>query len=140
MGEEHLHHVHIFSMDISESINWWKKNLSAEICFDGVMGGSRNVFMRVGEGRLHFYDQKPKSFVSGTIHHLGIRVKNVKETVSRMKNNGVEFRNSVRSFDGWAYSMCAAPDNILLELFEVSAHINNNDLKKYFSDTSSQFS
>ncbi|MBR71732.1 MAG: hypothetical protein CMM30_02175 [Rhodospirillaceae bacterium] len=139
MGEGHFHHVHIFCTDISKSIDWWQTNFSAEICFDDIMGGSRNVFVRVGEGRLHFYDQAPKTFATGTIHHLGIRVENLGETVLMMKNNGVEFRNPIRSFDGWAYSMCLAPDNILLELFEVSNEIKDPKLLNYFSDSSSHF-
>lgn len=134
MNQCHLHHIHLFCENISVTIKWWQENLDATICFDGAMGGSRNVFMRVGEGRLHLYDQKPKGISKSAIHHVGIRVDDINKVVSNMKSNGVSFRNAIRYFDGWAYVMCLAPDSVLLEIFEVSGTLNDKDLDEYFSD------
>ena len=139
MNHSHLHHAHIFSSDISKSLEWWKSNFDAVIYFDGEMGGSRNIFIKVGEGRLHLYDQQPRGLDFNAIHHLGIRVLNIDEAVLRMRDNGVNFRNSVRRFEGWSYIMCSAPDNILLEVFEVSGNLENKNLREYFSDSSSEF-
>jgi catechol-2,3-dioxygenase len=49
----HLHHVHLFSRDLTAAIAWYKRALGAEVCYDGNFGGSRNVFMKIGSGRIH---------------------------------------------------------------------------------------
>jgi len=69
----HLHHVHLFSHDLSAAIDWYKRALSAEVYYDGDFGGSRNVFMKVGSGRIHLYSQAPRHKGSGAVHHIGIR-------------------------------------------------------------------
>jgi catechol 2,3-dioxygenase-like lactoylglutathione lyase family enzyme len=61
----HLHHVHLFSHDLSAAIDWYKRALSAEVYYDGDFGGSRNVFMKVGSGRIHLYSQAPRYKGSG---------------------------------------------------------------------------
>ena len=57
---ESLHHVHIFARDIDATIAWWRDMLGGELIYDGVLAGSRNVFMRIGSGGLHLYDQPPR--------------------------------------------------------------------------------
>ena len=57
---ESLHHVHIFASDIDATIAWWREKLGGELVYDGVLAGSRNVFMRIGSGGLHLYDQPPR--------------------------------------------------------------------------------
>ena len=57
---ESLHHVHIFARDIEATIAWWRDMLGGELVYDGVLAGSRNVFMRIGSGGLHLYDQPPR--------------------------------------------------------------------------------
>ncbi len=103
MSEYHLHHVHIFCTDIDITINWWVKHLKAEIAFDGIMGGSRNVFLRIGEGRLHLYDQSPRNDGKNSIHHIGIRVKALNTLYKRLIQNGLELRSPIRQFDNWSY-------------------------------------
>jgi hypothetical protein len=44
----HLHHVHLFSRDLTAAIAWHKRALGAEVCYDGDFGGSRNVLMKIG--------------------------------------------------------------------------------------------
>ena len=136
MSEYHLHHVHIFCTDIDITINWWVKHLKAEIAFDGIMGGSRNVFLRIGEGRLHLYDQSPRNDGKNSLHHIGIRVKDLNTLYKRLIQNGLELRSPIRQFDNWSYIMCEAPDGILLELFQVNEKELERELAGYFGDNS----
>ena len=115
---ESLHHVHIFASDIDATIAWWRDMLGGKLVYDGVLAGSRNVFMRIGSGGLHLYDQPPRDEGRGAVHHIGIRSDDLRALVARMKAQGVAFRSDIREFGTWRYIMCAAPDDVLLELFE----------------------
>ena len=115
---ESLHHVHIFARDIDATIAWWRDMLGGELVYDGVLAGSRNVFMRIGSGGLHLYDQPPRDEGRGAVHHIGIRSDDLRALVARMQEQGVAFRSDIREFGTWRYIMCAAPDDVLLELFE----------------------
>ena len=92
--------------------------LGGEVIYDGVLAGSRNVFMRIGRGGLHLYDQPPRDTGRGAVHHIGIRSDDLRALVARMTEAGVRFRSEIREFGTWRYIMCAAPDDVLLELFE----------------------
>ena len=70
---EHLHHVHLFTADINSTIKWWRDMLGGNVIYDGDFGGARNVFMRVGSGRIHFYEQSLRDEGKGAVHHLGIQ-------------------------------------------------------------------
>ena len=137
MNELHLHHVHLFTNNLQFTIDWWVKCLNAKVEFDGVMGNSRNVFLKIGEGRLHFYDQRPKDYCPSSVHHIGIRVQNLEKLYLHLVSVGVNLRNPIRTFEHWSYAMCIAPDNVLLELFQVDEKEMTAPLKKYFSDSSS---
>ena len=118
MGQ-HVHHVHVFTEDIDATIAWWTEKLGGIVAYDGDFGGSRNVFMRVGQGRIHFYDQRPRDEGKGAVHHLGIRSDDLRALHARLIEQGVTFRSDIHEFGSWRYIMCMAPDNVLLELFEV---------------------
>ncbi len=75
--------------------------------------------MRVGNGRLHFYDQPPKYSGRGSIHHFGIQTENLEAMVTRLKSNGILFQKDITDFRHWKYIMVPAPDDILIELFEI---------------------
>ena len=131
---ESLHHVHIFARDIEATIAWWRDMLGGEVVHDGVLAGARNVFMRIGSGGLHLYDQPPRDEGRGAVHHIGIRSDDLRALVARLtrsgvpfreirefgtwRESGVPFRSEIREFGTWRYIMCAAPDDVLLELFE----------------------
>ncbi|MBT8447796.1 MAG: VOC family protein [Gammaproteobacteria bacterium] len=132
----HLHHVHLFSADCDATVAWWVETLGAEVAFDGVMGGSRNVFLRVGEGRLHLYDQRPRDTGKGAVHHIGIRVADLRRLHERLVARGVPLRSGVREFGSWRYIMCPAPDDVLLELFEIDTVNMEQELARYFGDSS----
>lgn len=131
---ETLHHVHIFAADIDATIAWWRDMLGGEVCFDDDFGGARNVFMRVGGGRLHIYDQPPRDTGRGAVHHVGIRTDDLEALAARLKAAGVPFRSDIRDFGAWKYIMCAAPDGVLLELFQADPDRLSGDAARYFGD------
>jgi catechol 2,3-dioxygenase-like lactoylglutathione lyase family enzyme len=75
--------------------------------------------MRVGTGRIHFYDQPPKQSGRGSIHHFGIQTDNIESVVATMKSAGVPLKKDITDAGFWKYIMVPAPDDILIELFEV---------------------
>ncbi len=115
----HIHHVHIFASDIETSIKFHKDFFGGKVILDMEFAGARNVFMKIGNGRLHFYDQPPKNPGRGSIHHFGIQTDDIEKVVSRMKANGIEFKKDITDLGFWKYIMVPAPDDILIELFEV---------------------
>ena len=128
-----LHHIHIFASDAALTVDWWERNLGAVVSHDGDFGGSRNIFMKVGQGRLNIYDQLPRGDSTGAYHHIGIRVDNLKDLRDRMASNGVEFRSDIREFGNWRYLMCTAPDQVLLELFEIDIDDMPTNLAEFFN-------
>lgn len=114
-----LHHAHLFASNLDESIDFYKKMFGAKILFDLEMAGARNVMIEIGTSKINFYDQPPKDQGRGAIHHLGIETDDLEALVTHMKNKGFQFIREIKSFGPLKYVMAAAPDNVLLELFEV---------------------
>ena len=130
-----LHHSHIFASDIDATLDWWTTMLGAEIAFDGRMAGARNVFLRLGRGRLLVYDQPPRAPMGrSAVHHLGVRTDDLRALVTHMRARGVAFRSEIREFGHWRYVMVAAPDGVLLELFEIDDTIEA-PLAAYFRES-----
>ena len=115
----HIHHVHIFASDLNKSLQFYEGNFGGRVILDAEFAGARNVFMRVGNGRLHFYDQPPKHSHRGNIHHFGIQTDNLAAMVAKLKSNGIVFQKEVTDLGFWKYIMVPAPDDILIELFEI---------------------
>ena len=113
-----LHHVHLLAADVDHTVDWWCRHLDAEVRFDGELAGARNVFLAVGSGRLHVYAQPPRGGGRNAVHHLGIRVTGLRDAWRRLQAAGVTSPRGLREHDGWRYVMVAAPDGVLLELFE----------------------
>ena len=128
----HLHHVHIFASDIDKSIRFYEDFFGGRVVLDMELAGARNVFMRVGNGRIHFYDQPPKVSGRGSIHHFGIQTDDIEGIVKRLGSAGIPLRKGVTDFGFWRYIMVPAPDDILVELFEVDRDKVPPDLKDYF--------
>ena len=128
-----LHHVHVFASDVEATVAWWREKLGAEVAFDGDFGGARNVFLQVGAGRLHLYDQPPRGARGGAWHHVGIRTDDLPALHRRLAAQGVPFRSGVREFGAWRYVMCAAPDDVLLELFQIDTEKMPPALARYFA-------
>ena len=115
-----LHHTHLFATDVDRSIAFWRDHFGAVVVLDTVFAGARNVFMRIGEGRLHLYDQAPKHAGAGTVHHLGIETDELDALVARLKIAGVSVTDVRRHAEG-DYAMSEGPDGLLLELFQPHA-------------------
>jgi catechol 2,3-dioxygenase-like lactoylglutathione lyase family enzyme len=115
-----LHHTHLFASDVDRSIAFWRGHFGAVVVLDTVFAGARNVFMRIGEGRLHLYDQAPKHLGAGTVHHLGMETDELDALVGRLKAAGVSVTDVRRHAEG-NYAMAEGPDGLLLELFQPDA-------------------
>lgn len=113
-----LHHAHLFASNIEATVDWWCQHMDAKVVFDQELAGSRNVFLAVGTGRLNIYDQPPRDQGRGAIHHLGIKVANLREVWRRLQSAGITSPHGLREHAGWRYVMISAPDGLLLELFE----------------------
>ena len=128
----HLHHVHIFASDLDVSVAWYRDMLDGEVIYDGEFAGTRNVFMRIGAGRLHLYEQPPRGLDKNAVHHVGILSDDLGALVARLRAAGYAKRGKIRDFGWWRYFMCAAPDGVLLELFEVDSASLPHDLAGHF--------
>jgi catechol 2,3-dioxygenase-like lactoylglutathione lyase family enzyme len=128
----HIHHVHIFASDINKSIKFYEEFFDGKVILDMGLAGARNVFMKVGNGRIHFYDQAPKFSGRGSIHHFGIQTSDIEAVVEKLKSGGIVFTKEVTDFGYWKYIMVPAPDNILIELFEVDKKQLPSEFQDYF--------
>jgi catechol 2,3-dioxygenase-like lactoylglutathione lyase family enzyme len=116
----HVHHVHLLASDIERSIAFYRECLGGEVVLDLPLAGARNVFLRVGRGRIHLYDQAPRNTTrGGGIHHFGVQTDDLDQLVARMKARGVAFEKPITNLGPWKYVMVMAPDEVLIELFEV---------------------
>ena len=115
-----LHHTHLYASDVDGSIAFWRDHFGAVVLVDTEFAGARNVFIRIGEGRLHLYAQPPKRAGAGTVHHLGIETDELDALVERLKAAGVSVTDVRRHAEG-DYAMAQGPDGLLLELFQPHA-------------------
>src|SRR4030042_1700047 len=115
----HVHHAHLFASGLDASLKFYQEMFGAEILADLNMAGARTVFLAIGQGRLHFYDQPPRDEGKGVIHHIGIQTDDLEALVDHMKARGFQFRKEIADFGFWKYVMVQAPDNVLLELFQI---------------------
>ena len=53
------------------------------------------------------------------MHRLGIRTHNIQAVVEQIKSEGIVFRKGITDFGFRKYIMVPAPDDILIELFQV---------------------
>lgn len=114
-----LDHVHIFASDIEKTITFYRIMFGAEVVYDALLVGQRNVRIQIGGMAIHIYDQPPRSADRGLVHHLGIRTDDLAGLVAHMQQHGVAFRKGVTEDPAFRYIMCEAPDGVLLELYEV---------------------
>ncbi len=114
----HLQHVHLFASNIDETIAFYTKWFDARVAWDGEYGGARNVFLKIGIGAMHLYEQPPRDLGRNAVHHLGFQVVGLRDLYERMKAAGIDLPNPVREHSGGGYFMVKAPDDVLLEVFE----------------------
>ena len=123
-----LHHAHLMASDLEATLAFYAGHFGGEIVADLEFAGARNVFMRVGTGALHFYDQPPNQ--RGPINHLGMCVDDLDACVAELAAAGHEPRPIVDTGMG-RYAMVEAPDGVLLEVFEPPPGLDG-DMQEYF--------
>lgn len=128
----HLQHVHIFASDIEATIGFYRTWFDGEVAWDGSVAGARNVFMKIGIGAIHLYDQLPRGHGRNAVHHLGMQVVGIDELYQRMKAAGLHIPNPIRRLEGGGgYFMLGAPDEVVIEVFE-SGPARDPSVRKYY--------
>lgn len=130
-----LHHAHLMATDIDATIAFWRDGFDAEVVYDGVFAGARNVFLQVGTGHIHLYDQPPKTSGQATVHHLGIQTDELDKVVHRLRSRGVSVTD-IRHEPTAAYAMAEGPDRLLIEIFQPDPSSVPPELRGYFGITS----
>ncbi|NVM36347.1 MAG: VOC family protein [Candidatus Lokiarchaeota archaeon] len=128
-----LHHAHLFASNVDDSLKFYREMFGAKVLFDLEMAEARNVMIQIGSSKINFYDQSPKDLGRGAIHHLGIETDDLEALVEHMKSKGFQFIKKIKKFGPLKYLMAAAPDNVLLELFEVVKDKLSEDQYKMIS-------
>ena len=113
-----LDHVHIFSSNLSATVDFFSRMLGAKMVWDEEAAGVRNVRLALGNAFIQVYEQPPKAERGGPMHHLGIETDDLDALVARMTANGYQFRNAIRDQPKFRYVMIAGPDDLLIELFQ----------------------
>src|SRR5512143_4047428 len=96
--QTHMHHAHLFASDLDAALKFYQELFNAEILADLDMAGARNVFLAIGRGRLHFYEQPPRDEGRGAIHHLSIQTDDLEALAAHMKTKGFHFRKKIADF------------------------------------------
>ena len=123
-----LHHTHLMSADVEAAVRFYAEHFGGEVVADLEFAGARNVFMRVGRGAIHFYDQPPNR--RGPVNHLGMCVDDLDGCVAELEAAGLRPRPIVDTGMG-RYSMVEGPDGVLLEVFEPPAGLDER-MRDYF--------
>ncbi|HPJ40387.1 MAG TPA: VOC family protein [Spirochaetota bacterium] len=128
----HLHHVQIFASDIEKSIHFYQEMFGGRVVMDTEIAGARNVLMVIGNGRLIIYDQPPRDSGRGSIHHFAVQTDDIESNVERMKRKGIVFKKEITDNGYIKYIMVPAPDNILVEYFEVNKAMLSGEYAEFF--------
>jgi catechol 2,3-dioxygenase-like lactoylglutathione lyase family enzyme len=127
-----LHHAHLLATDIEATIEFWTRAFDATVVYDENFADARNVFLTVGGGRLHLYDQPPKVVGQGTVHHLGVQADDLEEVVDRLRAMDVSVTD-IRHEPTADYAMAMGPDELLIEIFRPNPAGVPNHLRGYFN-------
>lgn len=126
-----LHHAQLMTSDIDASIAFWRDGFAGEVIADMPMDGARNVFMRVGDGRIRLCEQVPEHHGPGTIRHLGIQTDDLTAVVDRLNTIGVA-AGEVHGSASAAYAIVHGPDGLVLEVFQLAIDELPSDLRNFF--------
>jgi hypothetical protein len=85
----------------------------------------------LGSGRLHLYDQPPKTTDRGTVHHLGVVTDELEDVVARLRAVG-HLVADIRREPAAAYAMAEGPDHLLVEIFQPDLSTTPPALRAYF--------
>ncbi len=112
-----LHRAHLMASDLGATIAFWCDGFGGEVVHDVDFAGARNVFLRVGGGGVHLYDQRPRTSGRGTVHHLGVLTDELEDVVERLRALGHSVTD-IRRGPAAAYAMAEGPDSLLVEIFQ----------------------
>lgn len=112
-----LHHPHLMTTDIDATIAFWRDGFGGHVVDDLEFAGVRNVFMRIGEDRLHLYAQPPRTRERSAVDHLGVQSDELEQLVARLRGPAAPVTH-IREQPGARYAMAEGPDGVLIELFE----------------------
>ena len=116
-----LHHVHLVTNDVPGICAFYMENFGAEKVFDDLIDGDRNIFLKIGDGRLHLFESKSAPPAGkNAFHHLGMMVTELPGVVERLKANGVAV-SDITTVPGGRFAIAMGPDNVKIELFEVTS-------------------
>ncbi|MFT4584912.1 MAG: catechol 2,3-dioxygenase-like lactoylglutathione lyase family enzyme [Gammaproteobacteria bacterium] len=113
-----LDHAHIFASDCRATVEFFQNMFAATVVWDEVVAGARVVRVRVGDAFIEVYDQHLRAPRGGAFHHLDLETDDLDGLIREMAVRGYEFRNEIRETPTFKYVMIAAPDDLLIELFE----------------------
>ena len=115
-----LHHVHLVTADIRGFCEFFTTHFGAEVVFDDTIDGDRNVFLRIGSGRIHLFEsQHAPARDRNLFHHIGLLIDNLDALVHRLRAGGRDVTD-ITAVPGGGFAMATGPDGLLIELFEVT--------------------
>lgn len=125
-----LHHVHLVTADIRGFCDFFATHFDAEVVFDDSIDGDRNVFLRVGSGRIHLFEsKKAPDRHRNLFHHIGLLIDDLDELVHGLRADGVDVTD-ITAVPGGGFAMATGPDGLLIELFEVTSE----ESRRHFVD------
>lgn len=125
--EVFLHHVHLVTQDMGSTCAFYERHFGGKIVYDDLIDGDRNVFMTVGKGRMHFFQsRRPPPNERNAFHHLGMMVTDLQGFVAKLRGAGVAV-SDITATPGGGFAMTSAPDNVKIELFQVSDPVARRD-------------
>ena len=127
-----VHHVHLMASDLDASLTFYRRWFDAEVIADFEYAGARNVFVAIGSGRLHFYDQPPRTLERNAFNHIGLVVEDLETNSTDLTDAGLELPKGIQRHPDGNYLMVQAPDRVLLELFQPNREMLTLRLAAWF--------
>jgi catechol 2,3-dioxygenase-like lactoylglutathione lyase family enzyme len=118
--------------DLEASLEFYRRWFGAQVMADFDYVGARNVFVAVGSGRLHFYDQPPRGTQRNAVNHIGLVIEGLDALAEAMADAGVHLPKGVQRHPEGNYLMVEAPDGVLLELFEPNWETSSPKIRSWF--------
>lgn len=119
--------------DIDATIAFWREAFDAELVADLEFAGARNVFIRIGTGRIHLNDQPPRAIGPSTVHHLGVQTDEIDVVVQRLVQMGTSV-TEIRHEPGATHVIAEGPDRMLIEIFQPDPNAIPLELRLYFDN------
>ncbi len=125
------HHTALTVNNIEDTIKWYKDNLGFSVTHEYEMYGGKKAILLLDEIRIELFDfgkaNKPlpdyRKELMEDLHtigtkHLSIEVDDLKQTVSSLKNKGVEVRDIAEAGFGGTFTFIKDCNGILIELYQ----------------------